>query len=32
MKDLSLKQLREEQEKYYNLFEDEMPCICFEVD
>lgn len=32
MKDVSLKQLREEQDKHCNLFEDEMPCICFEVD
>jgi hypothetical protein len=31
MKDISLKQLREEQDKHYDLFEDEMPCVCFEV-
>jgi len=31
MKDISLKKLREEQDKYCNLFEEDMPCICFEV-
>jgi 3'-phosphoadenosine 5'-phosphosulfate sulfotransferase (PAPS reductase)/FAD synthetase len=31
MKDISLKKLREEQGKHCNLFEDEMPCVCFEV-
>lgn len=32
MKDISLRELRENQEKYCNLFEpDDMPCQCFEV-
>ena len=31
MKELSLKELRENEAKHCNLFEDEMPCMCFEV-
>ena len=32
MKELSLKELRENEEKHCSLFEDELPCVCFEVD
>ena len=33
MNDISLKQLREEQDKHCNLsFDDQLPCVCFEVE
>ena len=31
MKELSLKDLRENESKHCNLFEEDMPCMCFEV-
>lgn len=31
MKDISLKELRENESRHCSLFEDELPCICFEV-
>jgi len=31
MKELSLKELRENEAKHCNLFEEDMPCMCFEV-
>jgi 3'-phosphoadenosine 5'-phosphosulfate sulfotransferase (PAPS reductase)/FAD synthetase len=32
MKDISLKELRENESKHCSLFEEDLPCVCFEVD
>lgn len=32
MKEISLKELRENEKKYCSLFEDGLPCVCFEVE
>jgi hypothetical protein len=31
MKDISLKELRENESKHNSLFEEDMPCMCFEL-